>query len=161
MSIGGMIHRAADSEGYEQARRIKPFIVIGAIFVWSCWNSLTEFRYLIWGQKTTASIVQDFDAMGRERPIRSKGGLVKVSFTDGGEIRKHSISIPASVDLGAGQIEVEYLANSSTSPRLPGEHNWISLCVVLGSGVAVAWLGRGVLAEAREYSSGQRKRPRR
>ena len=158
--VGGLIQRYVDPEGYEETQKMKPFLFAGAIFLVSCWFSLTEFRYMIWGQETTASIVIDFDAMGREKPIRNARGEVRVSFSDGGEQRSHQINVPASTSLEGGRLQIQYLPGSSVAPRLVGQRYWWALAIVASSGLCVLWLMRGVLAEAREYSSGSRKRKR-
>ncbi|MBL8811667.1 MAG: hypothetical protein JNM43_15965 [Planctomycetaceae bacterium] len=159
--VGGLIQRYVDPEGHEQAQKMKPFLVAGAVFLVSCWFSLTEFRYMIWGQETTAAIVTDFDARGQEKPARNQRGEVRVSFSDGAEQRSHQIPIPTSMSVESGRLQIQYIPGSSVAPRLVGERYWWALAIVAGSGLCVLWLMRGVLAEAREYSSGSRKKKRR
>lgn len=159
--FGGLIQRYVDPDGYEQAQKMKPFLFAGLIFLMSCWLSLTEVRYLIWGKEATASVSSEYDSRGHELPARNGLSKVRISFSDGSEQRNHQITVPASTSLASGQLQIEYIPGSHISPRLVGDRQWWAMAVVAGSGLCVLWLMRGVLAEAREYSSGSRKRKRR
>lgn len=159
--LGGLIQRYVDPEGHEQAQKMKPFLFAAGVFLVSCWFSLTEIRYMIWGQEATASIVTDFDSQGREQSPRNARGQVRVAFTDGGEHRSHSIAVPNSTSLESRQLRIQYIPGSHVAPRLVGERYWWALAIVAGSGICTLWMMRGVLAEAREYSQSQRRPKRR
>ena len=127
----------------DEIRKFKLLLFVVLAFLFSCWTSWQEFKYLAWGQETEAKVRRVFETRERRRDLLA----IEFSYQDEeGQHLEERDDVPYDTDVpeAGGTITIQYIQGAENSARLAGQASmggviffFICLAVMLFFGIKV------------------------